>query len=70
MRERRTRSSGARPERGAAVGVGDREALLAHEQLRRGDVDRAGGFSETTASKRPAARWQSESASEPMIRMR
>ena len=26
------------------------------------------GFSETTASMRPAARWQSESASEPMIR--
>ena len=48
----------------------DREPALAHEELRRGDVDRAGGLQRADASTRPAARWQSERASEPMIRSR
>ena len=68
-RERPTRSSGA------AANGGSSNSSIAKPRSRTSSCAAAmsterAGLSEQTASTRPAARWQSESASEPMIRSR
>ena len=64
-----SRSSGAEPNGGVPEQL-DREAALADEQLGRRDVNRARRLERADGVERPAARWQSEIASDPMMRRR
>src|SRR5215210_58852 len=68
-RERPTRSSGAPPKGGSSKRSIARPHSRTSSWAAAMSTERA-GFSEQTASTLPAARWQSEIASEPMIRSR
>src|SRR5207253_5406066 len=70
MRERGTRSSGAESNGSSrSACASDRPRSRTSSWPAATSTER-NGFSEQTASTRPAARWQSESAREPMIRRR
>src|SRR5438105_1591171 len=68
-RERPSTSSGAAPNGGASGRSIASPCSRTRSWAAAMSTERA-GFSEQTASTRPAARWQSESAREPMIRSR
>src|SRR5919197_1365885 len=68
-RERPARSSGAAPNGGASGSSIARPRSRTSSCAAAMSTERA-GFSDTTPSTRPAARWQSETASEPITRSR